>query len=164
MKINLETEQRSPACQRHEMGSVSSSCTECYWQSSKPVQRFGPELHFENWKMNEFGPLNLGFILGFICLRFIWALFPFCLSSYRLSKLFEFVNLSFTKFGMFSDIISSNIYSAPITFSSPRTHLEWMLYLLILFHMSLRPDNFPFSNIFCPCCSDWIIYIAYSGL
>ena len=58
--------------------------------------------------------------------------------------------MSFIKFGKFSAIISSNIYSAPITltFSSPATHLAWMLYLFILFHRFLRLLTFHLQSFF----------------
>lgn len=110
--------------------------------------------HF--FSSGSFQDLKKKYLSSVVWLRYISSWFSLSLSSQGFSELPESVNLSFTKFGQFSAIISSNIYSAPIIVSCPRSQMALMLSLFVLFYRSLRL----FWYFFLCCCSNWIICIA----
>ena len=60
--------------------------------------------------------------------------------------------------GMFSAIISSNIFSTPFSFSSFGIPIMHRLACFILYYMSLILLSF-FFNLFFVCCPDWVVCI-----
>lgn len=72
--------------------------------------------------------------------------------------------VSFSKFGEFSAIISSNTYSDSLSDSSPSGILILqMLQFWLLSHSSLRLCPLFFPHLFSLCCLNWINFIALAS-
>lgn len=86
--------------------------------------------------------------------RFLWFL-----SYLEFTPLCDFVGMCLSPNMLsFQPLFLQTFFQHHIFLSPTDSLMTQILYLLLLFHQTLRFCSFFFSNLFSLCCSDWIIF------